>query len=246
MSAVPADIGAPMQPPTMLQTVREARVVWECATAAVALPLLARQRGKSQRPVLVIPGFFASDTHTWALRKHLTDCGFAAYPWEQGINRGPRGDTLRQLARRVRAIAREHGEPVQLVGWSLGGLLARVVANRLRAHVSRVITLGSPLNGNPQCSRLSALFERASGRSLVDRGVRRLLRESNTVPVTSIFSRTDGVVAWQASAQPQGPHTCIEVQSSHIGMVVNPEVLDVVARQLAKPAKPFELQVLAA
>ena len=235
-----------MQPPSMLQTVREARVVWEAAKAAVALPLLARKRGKPQRPVMVIPGFFASDTHTWALRKHLADCGFTVYPWELGINRGPRGDVLRQLARRVRAIAREHGEPVQLVGWSLGGLLARVAANRLRAHVSRVITLGSPLSGDPQCSRLSALFERACGRRLVDRGVRRLLRESHSVPVTSIFSRTDGVVAWQASAQPQGPCTCIEVHSSHIGMVVNPEVLDVVARQLAKPATPIQTQLLAA
>jgi pimeloyl-ACP methyl ester carboxylesterase len=245
MSAVPADI-APMQPPSMMQTVREARVVWEAAKAAVALPLLARKRGKPLRPVLVIPGFFASDTHTWALRKHLSDCGFTVYPWELGTNRGPRGDVLRQLARRVRTIAREHGEPVQLVGWSLGGLLARVAANRLRGHVSRVITLGSPLSGDPQCSRLSALFERASGRSLVDRGVRRLLRESHRVPVTSIFSRTDGVVAWQASAQPLGPCTCIEVESSHIGMVVNPEVLDLVARQLSKPATPTEARLLAA
>ena len=145
----------------------------------------------------------------------------------------------------MRAIAREHGEPVQLVGWSLGGLLARVAANRLRAHVSRVITLGSPLNGDPQCSRLSSLFERACGRSLVDRGVRRLLRESNTVPVTSIYSRTDGVVAWQASAQPEGPHTAIEVDCSHLGMVVHPHVLDLVARQLARPAVPLQQTIAA-
>ena len=234
-----ANTAAQLQPPALLQTVCEARVVWEAAKAAIALPRLARRRGRAARPVLVIPGFFASDTHTWALRKHLADCGFCVYPWELGTNRGPRGDTLRQLANRVRTIAREHGEPVQLVGWSLGGLLARVAANRLRAHVSRVITLGSPLSGDPQCSRLSSLFERACGRRLADRGLRRLLRESRTVPVTSIFSRSDGVVAWQASAQLQGPCTCIEVDSSHIGMVVNPQVLDLVANQLARPAAPL-------
>jgi len=246
MSALPAEAGAGLQPPPLLQTVAEGpRVVWEAAKAAVALPILARKRVRAACPVLVIPGFFASDTHTWALRKHLTDCGFAVYPWELGSNRGPRGDTLRRLAQRVRRIAREHGQPVQLVGWSLGGLLARVAANRLRTQVSRVITLGSPLSGDPQCSRLSALFERACGRRLADRGVRRLLRESRNVPVTSIYSRTDGVVAWQASAQPEGPHTCIEVDSSHIGMVVNPEVLDLVARQLARPAAPLEIALAA-
>lgn len=246
MSAVPADVGATLQPPPLLQTVAEGpRAVWEAAKAAIALPVLKRRHVRKVRPVLVIPGFFASDTHTWALRKHLADCGFTVYPWELGTNRGPRGDILRKLARRVRAIAREHGEPVQLVGWSLGGLLARVAANRLRAQVSRVITLGSPLSGDPQCSRLSVLFERACGRRLCDRGVRRLLRESRNVPVTSIYSRTDGVVAWQASAEPDGPHTSIEVDSSHLGMVVNPEVLALVARQLARPAAPLQMGLAA-
>jgi pimeloyl-ACP methyl ester carboxylesterase len=240
MSAPPDEVRGDLQPPPLLQTVAEApRAMWEAAKAAVALPVLARQRVRAAPPVLVIPGFFASDTHTWALRKHLADRGFAVYPWELGTNRGPRGDLLRRLAHRVRRIAREHGQPVQLVGWSLGGLLARVAANRLRPQVSRVVTLGSPLSGDPHCSRLSALFERACGRRLADRGVRRLLRESRTVPVTSIYSRSDGVVAWQASARPEGPHTCIEVESSHLGMVVNPEVLDVVARQLARPAPPL-------
>jgi predicted alpha/beta hydrolase family esterase len=231
MSAVPDSV----QPPSLLQTAGEARVLIEAVKAAAALPFARTRRGKA-RPVIVIPGFLASDTSTWALRRHLADCGFTVYPWELGVNRGPQHGTLAKFARRVRSIARRHGQPVQLVGWSLGGLLARVAANRLRGQVSRVIALGSPLTGDPNCSRLAALVQQMSGRALVDRGVRRLLRESHRVPVTSIFSRSDGVVAWQASAQPQGPHRCIEVDSSHMGMVVNPAVLDVVAQQLCKPA----------
>ena len=141
-------------------------------------------------------------------------------------------------SKRVRAISLLHGEPVQLVGWSLGGLLARVTANRTRTTVSRVITLGSPLSGDPNCSRLGPLLRAACG-GLDPRKMRRLMRESHQTPVISIFSRSDGVVAWRASANCAGDNTAIEVDSSHIGMVVNPDVLDVVARQLNLPANAF-------
>ena len=227
----------PISPPSLLQTMRELRVVWEATRAATGWLSRRRHRGQA-RPVMVIPGFLATDTHTWPLRRHLSGCGFKVYPWELGINRGPRGDTLRKLALRVRAISQLHGEPVQLVGWSLGGLLARLTANRTQTKVSRVITLGSPLSGDPNCSRLGPLL-RAVGGGLNPRKMRRLLLESQQMPVISIFSRSDGVVAWRASANCAGDDTSIEVDSSHIGMVVNPDVLDVLARQLNQPANAF-------
>lgn len=223
-----------MRPPSLLLAMREMRVLLEMARAATGWKSRPRYRGHA-RPVLVIPGFLATDVSTWPLRRHLTECGFEVYPWDLGVNRGPRGETLRMLAQRVRAIAREHDQPVQLVGWSLGGLLARVTANRTRSAVSRVVTLGSPLSGDPNCSRLGPLLRVACG-AMDARKVRRLLLESERVPVTSIFSRSDGVVAWQASAHFNGDSTSIEVESSHIGMVVNPDVLDVIARQLRQPA----------
>ncbi len=122
---------------------------------------------------------------------------------------------------------------MQLVVWSLGGLLARIVASRVPHCVSRVVTLGSPLTGDPNCSHLAGALMRLCGHGPDDRNVRAMLRASATVPVTSIYSKSDGVVAWEASAYAPGPCQAIEVDSSHMGLVVNPDVLDVVAGELA-------------
>jgi hypothetical protein len=56
------------------------------------------------------------------------------------------------------------------------------------------------------------------------------------VPTTSIYSRSDGVVAWRCSVQEPAGHTeNIEVRASHVGMGANPAVLHAIADRLAQP-----------
>lgn len=227
-----------LQPPSLWTALGETRVMLEAARGLAGWISNTPQPAGSG-PVLVIPGLLATDATTWPLRRRLSERGFHVYPWQLGVNRGPRPGVLRRLAARVRQIAREHGKPVQLVGWSLGGVLARVIANRTRAHVSRVVTLGSPLSGDPSCSRLGPVFRAACG-ALEPRRVRRLLRESKQVPVTSICSRSDGVVAFEASTDVGEQGKVIAVESTHLGLVVNPEVLEVVAEQLSPPARALD------
>jgi pimeloyl-ACP methyl ester carboxylesterase len=223
---------AVLQPPPLMRSIGEVRALWDAVRVAARRRNLRPRRARGEA-VIVIPGFLTTDLSTLALRDRLAAEGYAVYPWGLGMNRGPRDGTLRKLAQRIRALAREHGGPVHLVGWSMGGLLARVAAARTRAQVGRVITLGSPLNGDPRCSHLGALLGVACG-LLRPARMRRLLRECETVEVVSIFSRNDGVVAWEASASGAGPIRAIEVDSTHLGMVVKPEVLDTVAAQLRR------------
>jgi pimeloyl-ACP methyl ester carboxylesterase len=223
-----------VHPPSLWQALGESRVMLEAARAMVDW-IGDRPQVVDAGPVLVIPGLLASDTTTWPLRRRLAERGYQVYRWELGVNRGPRPGVLRRLAARVRRLAREHGRPVQLVGWSLGGVLARVIAYRTRAYVSRVVTLGSPLSGDPSCSRLGPVFRAVCG-ALDPRRVRRLLRESRHVSVTSICSRNDGVVAFEASTDVGPEGQVIAVDSTHLGMVVDPQVFEVVAGKLAEPA----------
>jgi hypothetical protein len=63
------------------------------------------------------------------------------------------------------------------------------------------------------------------------------LRTPPPVPTTSIYSRTDGIVAWQCSLNEPGALTeNIEVHASHTGMGMNPLALYAVADRLAQPA----------
>ena len=199
--------------------------------------LLAR-RAPAQRsdgdPVLVVPGLGTNDAATVLLRHHLELAGYEVHTWNQGINRGPRDGVMRKLSQRVRAIARSTQRPVRIVGWSLGGLMARMVAGRVPAAVESVIALGSPLNADPAASHLSSVYSALGGRDRRDPAVRSMLRDSAKVPVTSIYSRDDGVVAWQASADADGECHSREVTSTHFGMMVDPEVHEVVAQELAR------------
>lgn len=183
------------------------------------------------QPVLVLPGFGTNDGAMRLLHRHLRSRGFRTYRWKLGINLGPSVWVMGALAKRVRSIARRSGRPVHLVGWSMGGILARAVAGRCHADVGRVVSLGSPLSGDPDCSWLSSVVSRCT-RSLKPRWVQRMLAQSANVPVTSIYSRRDGVVHWHASAHAAGDVSRVEVDATHLGLVVDRKVFEKVVSAL--------------
>jgi poly(3-hydroxyalkanoate) synthetase len=183
--------------------------------------------------VVVVPGLGTGDAATALLRAHLGQAGYEVHTWDQGINCGPRAGVMRRLSNHVRAIARREGRPVKLVGWSLGGLMARVIAGRLPRDVQAVVALGSPLTADRRSSHLGSLYEWLQGGSIDKRTTRRLLRDGAKSPVTSIYSRKDGVVAWEASARSQGDSRNIEVDSTHLGLMVDANVHEEVAKALA-------------
>lgn len=244
------DLEARMRAPSPLLLALEGRAVFEWAAYLATWPLLARAPRGDGHPVLVLPGLTAGDTTTWPLRRFLERCGYAAYPWELGLNLGPRDGTVHKLLKRLRSIEREHGRKVSLVGWSLGGAMARVLAVREPRRIRSVITLGSPLSGHPKATNAWRLFELVSGVDADDPRLRALLGRQPSVPSTSILSKTDGIVSWPSSLIPRGAKSeNIEVSASHFGMGANPSVLWAVADRLAQPEgrwKPFDRRGLRA
>jgi pimeloyl-ACP methyl ester carboxylesterase len=138
----------------------------------------------------------------------------------------------------------QSGRKVSLIGQSLGGAYARVLAAQRPGAVRSVITLGSPVRGHPRASNAWRIYEFTSGKSSLDARRREQVTQTPRVPTTAVYSRSDGVVAWQNSVEPSGPHAeSIEVVSSHVGMAVHPAVLYAVADRLAQPEgrwQPFE------
>ena len=236
----PADIRAP----SALLLALEGRAPWEFAASIAATPLLRRlPRGDGHR-VLVLPGLAANDLTTLPMRTFLKDRGYDALPWEQGLNLGPRPGVLEALRERVKALHAVDGARTSLVGWSLGGVYARELAKEMPEAIRCVVTLGSPFSGPPTATNAYWLFERVSGHPHPDARMLAALREAPTVPTTSIYSRTDGVVAWQCSLNPAGPLTeNIEVFASHVGLGLNPLAMIAIADRLAQDPlrwKPFD------
>jgi pimeloyl-ACP methyl ester carboxylesterase len=239
-AAAPAAIRAP----GALLLALEGRAPWEFAASVAATPWLRRlPRGDGHR-VLVLPGLAANDLTTLPMRTFLKDRGYQPAPWEQGLNLGPRDGVLDAMRARVHELFALDGRPVSLLGWSLGGVYARELAKEMPDKVRCVITLGSPFAGSPQATNAWWLFERVSGHPEPDVEMQAALRQPPPVPTSSIYSRTDGIVAWQCSLNPASPLAeNIEVHASHIGLGLNPLAMMAIVDRLAQDPvawQPFD------
>ncbi|MGB7183241.1 MAG: alpha/beta fold hydrolase [Burkholderiaceae bacterium] len=187
-------------------------------------------------PVMVIPGFLSTDDACVSLRGFIRKIGYTAYPWGLGRNIGDLSEVT-ALQARIADIARSHHQPVSLIGWSLGGIYAREAARDLGESVRQVITLGSPFGDVLNSGYVAWVYELMKSEKAKRANDGRLKHTSDPVPVrsTALFSRVDGVVAWQACQEPEEDQLRrnIEVRSSHLGMSFNIQTLQAVASQLA-------------
>lgn len=233
--------GTVRAPSALLALTELPRALVELGSLPFAAPLLARAPRGDGHPVLVLPGFIASDMSTGVLRRYLRRLGYDAHAWELGRNLGPKaiGVEGEKLIDRLHAVHDLTGQKVSIIGWSLGGIMARLVARRAPDTVRQVITLGSPFAGSPRATNVWRAYEYLTGQKIDDEHTRTQLSEvaaAPPVPSTAIYTRGDGVVAWQNCMEASGPETDnIEVHGSHIGLGVNPAVLYAVADRLAQP-----------
>ncbi|MBT9458149.1 MAG: alpha/beta hydrolase [Burkholderiaceae bacterium] len=233
--AHPSPSFADLRAPGAMLLMLEGRAPWEYAALLAAMPWLRRLPRGDGHPVLVFPGLGANDLTTAPLRSFLDSLGYVSQPWSQGFNFGPRKGVLERGQADLRALYREYGQKVSLIGWSLGGLYARELAKELPEQVRCVITLGTPFTGHPRATNAWRFFELVSGHKSNDPAMMEELRKPPPVPTTSIFSRSDGIVAWRCSVNEPAPHTeNIEVQASHVGLGLNPVALYAIADRLAQ------------
>jgi pimeloyl-ACP methyl ester carboxylesterase len=222
------------------------RAVADYGLYLAALPLAPSLPRGDGHPVLVLPGLLADDVSTRALRNVLRRLGYDARGWGLGRNIGPTAACVKGMRDMVDHLADEHGQPVSLIGWSLGGIFARDLARRTPDSVRQVITLGSPfrLARNSQ-SRATKVFERFSHLHVEHRSLP-LEAESAPlrVPATSIYSQFDGIVHWETCLDTPGER-CenIAVMASHLGLGHHPASIWAIADRLAQPEgtwKPFK------
>lgn len=211
-------------------------------------------------PVLVMPGFGGGDSSTILLRRYLKDRGYRPYGWNYHVNLGPNQKTIEHIDQRLDQIHHENnGHKVALIGHSLGGVYARIWANKTPGQVSRVITLGSPVNHSDETSTLPIVrhvFQRLNPDVDIEE-LSEMCKVSPDIPTTSIYTRYDGVVHWRTSIDDdipenarvdyvevsnsgKGPRNLFNVykRSSHVGLgVANPVAFFVIADRMAQDPK---------
>ncbi|NOT38890.1 MAG: alpha/beta fold hydrolase [Alphaproteobacteria bacterium] len=245
-----------IRPPSLALALTEAgRAVGDFISLQGASPLLTFAPKGDGHPVMVLPGFLAGGVTTAPLRRFLTSKGYDTHCWGLGRNLGPHaiGPEGELLGQRLESIYRKTKRKVSLVGWSLGGIMSRELAKRYPKYVRQVITLGSPFGANPRANHVWRIYQAVTGQDLdpvvMQEVFDNLAEAPKGIPSTAIYSRGDGVVAWQMCVEKKSKTTDnIEVYASvsHCGLGVNPAVFFAVGDRLALPEKewaPFDRSV---
>jgi len=187
-------------------------------------------------PVLVLPGFMATDVSTAPLRSFLKRLGYTPFGWGAGRNYA-NAEYLDLLVEKVEDIYLTHRAQVSIIGWSLGGVFAREIAKRKPNLVRQIITLGSPFAGVTEPNNAMWLYEMLTdgrGTEDVDPELLNSLPLPAPVPTTAIYSKEDGVVPWETCMElvEDELHQNIQVRGSHLGLGVNPSVLEIIKDRL--------------
>lgn len=228
--AYPHPPEAPSPAPVRFPDLRaEWRVGREALRLALSASALRRHPRGNGEPVILIPGWQAPEATMAPLRRHLLRQGFDARHWGLGRNLGDVEAYLDQLIPEITAIAEASSEAVGLVGWSLGGVIAREIARELPDVVRCVATYGSPVVGGPTYTAGASTYGPEECERIETLANQRARENPIGVPIASIFSRLDTIVSWPACIDRISPNvTHYEVRSTHLSMGIDPTVWRIV------------------
>ena len=227
----------------------------------LALPFAMRAltrvpHGDHQHPVLILPGFMASDPWMCPLHRYLSRIGYRSYPWLLGVNLGYSYvyDIEELILRRIRQVLEDSGRPsLTLIGWSLGGIYAKALARKHPELIRDVIIMGSAVSGDVTNVALFSTYEWLTGMGDGGTALSRKLRELSPplegVPITSIYSGNDGLVPIANAVHAEGPLVQnVHVRATHVGMPYDPFVYFLIAHRLAQSSvvdwKPLDVEAL--
>jgi triacylglycerol lipase len=202
-------------------------------------------------PVILMPGFLAADSSLAVMREWLGRMGYRAKPSGIAIANVDCSDrAVNALEKRLERLADRHGRKVALIGHSRGGHFVRALASRRPELVSCAISIGAGLS-TPFDISAPTQAAVAAAREIHARTSDRIARNGcftaecrcrftqdysgdfpADVPLTSIYSKGDGVVRWRACLVDYA--RCVEVSGSHVGLASNRKVYREVAETLAR------------
>lgn len=223
-----------LRPPSGNKILKESLTVLQLPRLLFNTPrLLAGPKG-TQQPALFLPGLKAGDASNLPMRSYLRQRNFRTFGWGLGTNNGDVAGQLPAVIARVEELFDRCEEPISIVGWSLGGVMARETARERPELVAQVITYGTPVVGGPLYTSVTGVYTPEERRAIAERVAARN-RIPIEVPITALYSKNDGIVSWQACLDTFSPIVeNIEVRSTHVGMGIDPDVWRIVASRLGR------------
>lgn len=185
------------------------------------------------RPVMLLPGFATHPRRMRKLGRVLSEAGHRVHQWGLGFNMGPTEENFDFLMRRVSELSARHGQPVVLVGWSLGGLYAREIARRQPERVAKVITMGTPFSGDRRANNAWRAYQLVTGLDVDAPPFPCDFVTKPAVPTIALWSARDGVIhPRSARGRPDERDRAVAVRCTHLGFNSDPRVFAEILRQI--------------
>jgi pimeloyl-ACP methyl ester carboxylesterase len=198
-------------------------------------PPVAIPKSAKPRVVMLLPGFGNHPVRMRFMARELEAAGHTVKRWGLGFNLGPSEQLFAALDRRVSDLHARYGEPVVLVGWSLGGLFAREIAKRVPGSVAKVISLGSPFSGSPYANNVWRIYQLVTGHSVDEPPVEARLAEKPPVETVALWSPRDGIVSPRsACGRPGERDRAVALRCTHLGFAYSHEAIRAVAAELER------------
>lgn len=231
--------------PTFKRLFLEPLGVTELVNAIPAWSLLESLPRGNGEPVMVVPGLSTNDISTEIVRSFLKYKGFSAYGWELGFNVKYTESLEKKLIKRIDELYEKHRQKVTLIGWSLGGVTIRILAQHAPEKIKQVIALGAPfsnIKGKTHVSWWYSLLARESVQQFNAQWTKDAAAQP-LVPSTAIYSKTDGMVSWEYCIDwVTGPKTQnVEVLCNHLGFGMTPTVWTVLVDRLLQNEDNWQL-----
>jgi len=230
-----------IQRPSLLLFITEGlRSIYERANSVKFRKEFEPQVKGDEHPVLVIPGFLAGELSTKPLRDFINKMGYTSYDWNLGRNYG-RLEDVETLIEQVDILYKDHQQKITLIGWSLGGIYGREIAKRKPRIIRQVITLASPFKGLNKANYAKWAYRLLNGKNAddIDAELLASIPRPAPIPTTAIYSKKDGIVPWTLCLEDEKNdlYQNIEVDSAHLGMGFDKEVLELIAHLLSQHKK---------
>jgi pimeloyl-ACP methyl ester carboxylesterase len=185
--------------------------------------------------VLIFPGILSSDNSTSLLRRTLDAAGYHSHASDMGFVTGITPEAFAKAEARLMQVYRQEGRKVVLLGWSLGGLYSRVLAQRHPECVAMVMTLGSPFSGNRRANNAWRLYEAINDHKV---DAPKLADDPSVKPpmhTVAVWSPNDGVIAPEcAKGLPEERDVEIEVPTRHFAFGAQRQSIETVVRILGE------------
>lgn len=218
----------------MRNTLREGLAIPRVLFNPLRMPRGGADIGQG-RPALVIPGLATGDISTTLMRRTLRSRGFMPEGWRQGLNTGANSAKLHAVEARLERLHRESGKPALLIGWSLGGLYARVLAHRVPEHVAMVVTVASPFSGNRRANVAWKLYEAINDHSVDNPPFAEQVSAKPPVPTLAVWSAIDGVISPECTrGQPDESDAQLRIDAQHFALGTSRAAMDTILAKVAE------------